>query len=342
MLRLLLLSFCSSAAILLPAAELRIALFTPAQGDAAAFRKLVNSSVIGAPAGQLERLKAALSEAKPQPTPPVTLLTDGLKGKRVESGRSGNLNTLAFADPAKRQLQILVWNTGSTRGFAELVMADAGRFFGSKRVDLRLKLLTTDEKEKQPSTDRGDHAILDGALNFGIPLPPESAALLELAPSGQLEPDETAPAVSAETDRKAAELPPGARNEFADPHFLRHRTTGMNGGVYVQFLGEFCPVSGGGLRIDAGRSLALRVLRVQGSGRFYAYYEARATESVKLVLEVNFMQRQKLLARRKLVAEPGREWQRHMGSYPIPAGTTHVNCTLTGGPAEVRGLGITK
>ena len=181
MLRLLLLSFCSSAAILLPAAELRIALFTPAQGDAAAFRKLVNSSVIGAPAGQLERLKAALSEAKPQPTPPVTLLTDGLKGKRVESGRSGNLNTLAFADPAKRQLQILVWNTGSTRGFAELVMADAGRFFGSKRVDLRLKLLTTDEKEKQPSTDRGDHAILDGALNFGIPLPPESAALLELA-----------------------------------------------------------------------------------------------------------------------------------------------------------------
>lgn len=98
MLRLLLLSFCSSAAILLPAAELRIALFTPAQGDAAAFRKLVNSSVIGAPAGQLERLKAALSEAKPQPTPPVTLLTDGLKGKRVESGRSGNLNTLAFAD----------------------------------------------------------------------------------------------------------------------------------------------------------------------------------------------------------------------------------------------------
>lgn len=78
-------------------------------------------------------------------------------------------------------------------------MADAGRFFGSKRVDLRLKLLTTDEKEKQPSTDRGDHAILDGALNFGIPLPPESAALLELAPSGQLEPDETAPAVSAET-----------------------------------------------------------------------------------------------------------------------------------------------
>ena len=116
----------------------------------------------------------------------------------------------------------------------------------------------------------------------------------------------------------------------------------MNGGVYVQFQGEFCPVSGGGLRIDAGRSLALRVLRVQGSGRFYAYYEARATESVKLVLEVNFMQRQKLLARRKLVAEPGREWQRHMGSYPIPAGTTHVNCTLTGGPAEVRGLGITK
>lgn len=78
----------------------------------------------------------------------------------------------------------------------------------------------------------------------------------------------------------------------------------MNGGVYVQFQGEFCPVSGGGLRIDAGRSLALRVLRVQGSGRFYAYYEARATESVKLVLEVNFMQRQKLLARRKLVAEP--------------------------------------
>lgn len=49
MLRLLLLSFCSSAAVLLSAAELRIALFTPAQGDAAAFRKLVNSSVIGAP-----------------------------------------------------------------------------------------------------------------------------------------------------------------------------------------------------------------------------------------------------------------------------------------------------
>lgn len=65
-------------------------------------------------------------------------------------------------------------------------MADAGRFFGSKRVDLRLKLLTTDEKEKQPSTDRGDHAILDGALNFGIPLPPESAALLELAPPDSL------------------------------------------------------------------------------------------------------------------------------------------------------------
>ena len=155
------------AAILpLFAEELHVSVFTPAQGDAAAFRKLVASSVISAPAGQLERLKGAFVLTKPKATPPVSLLTDSLAGKRVESGHCGNLNTLAFTDSSVRRLQILVWNTGSTRNFAELVIPDAGRFFGKERVDMRLKLLTTDESEEQPSTNRGDYAILNGALSF--------------------------------------------------------------------------------------------------------------------------------------------------------------------------------
>lgn len=341
MFRTLLLHSALASASLLGAAELRLSLFTPAQGDAATFRKLVNSSVIGAPAGQLERLKSALSQAEPKATPPVSLLTDSLAGRRVESGRSGNLNTLAFTDPAERRLRILVWNTGSTRGFAELVIPDAGRFFGSGRVDMRMKLLTTEEEEKQPSTDRGDYAILEGGLNLGIPLPPDSAALLELAPAGKLPADEA----DTETARPAGtqDVPPpaGARNEFSDPDFRHQRGPGMNGSVYVQFdAGRLLPE--GGISIDADHPLAMRVLRVQGSGRFHSFFDARSGQGAEVILTVNFMQRQKFLAVRKQKASPGAEWKKFSASWPIPAGTTHVNCTIQGGPAEIKGLGIIK
>ena len=345
MIRMLFLSFVPILAATLPlgAAELRVSVFTPARGDAAAFRKLVASSVIGAPAGQLERLKGAFVLAKPKATPPVSLLTDSLAGKRVESGRSGNLNTLAFTDSSARKLQILVWNTGSTRNFAELVIPDAGRFFGKERVDMRLKLLTTDESEEQPSTNRGDYAILNGALNLGVPLPPESAALVELAPAGQLPADAAAgdDAAHVRDARTEAPVPPPerARNELNDPDFRRQRKSGMNGGVYVQFQENRFPRDGG-ISIDPDHPLAMRYLLMQSSGNIHVSFDARSRVKGKLTMRVNFMQRQKYLSIRKLEAAPGAVWQTFSASYPIPAGTTHVNCTIEGGPADVKGLGL--
>ena len=110
-----------AATLPLMAAELRISVFTSAPGEAATFRELVSSSRAGTPAEQLEQLKGALLQAKPRAAAPISLLTDSLTGKRVESGCDGTLNTLAFADSVTRRLQILVWNSGQERSFAEVL-----------------------------------------------------------------------------------------------------------------------------------------------------------------------------------------------------------------------------
>lgn len=306
-----------AAALPLFAEELHVSALTPAPGDAAAFRKLVSSPAVGTPAAELERLKGALLQAKTPATEPISLLTDSLTGKRVESEQAGTLNTLAFADSVTRQLQILVWNAGSERSFAELNIPDAGRFFDSERVDMRQKRLLTDESSRVV-IDRGNYAVSDSGLSFGVPLPPGAAALIELAPPGKLS---DAEAESTPTPRTPARsgLAPGILS-------LRTGDGQLPEGVII---------------VTADHPLPMRYLpRRPGTGKLQIRFDARSRTEGELELTVNFMQRQKFLSVRKLKAAPGAEWQTFSETYPIPAGTTHVNCTMKGGPAEVTGIGM--
>ena len=304
-----------AATLPLIAAELRISVFTSAPGEAATFRELVSSSRAGTPAEQLEQLKGALLQAKPRAAAPISLLTDSLTGKRVESGCDGTLNTLAFADSVTRRLQILVWNSGQERSFAELNIPDAGRFFDSDRVDMRQKRLGADGSSRA-AIDRGNYAVSDSGVSFGVPLPPGAAALVELAPPGKL------------SDAEAESAPPTPARLGLAPGILSLRT------------GEG-QLSAGAIIVTADHPLPMRyLLHRPGSGKLQIRFDARSRAKGELELTVNFMQRQKFLSVRKLKAAPGAEWRTFSETYPIPAGTTHVNCTMEGGPAEVKGLGI--
>lgn len=161
----------------LAAAELRVAPFTPGPGNAAVFRKLLGESA-ETPAGRLERLKPVFAKAKPEK---VTLsqLTAKLEGKQVESSRSGTVNSLAFAVPEKRKIQLLVWNSGSKSDDATLTVTDADRFFGTKQVSLHSRILTV---QRDLNVTEKRRKIGGSALTFKVPLPPGSAALVELLP----------------------------------------------------------------------------------------------------------------------------------------------------------------
>lgn len=50
--------------------------------------------------------------------------------------------------------------------------------------------------------------------------------------------------------------------------------------------------------------------------------------------------RQRFLVVRSFTVSAGPEWKPYSERYPIPAGTTHVSCKASGGPAEIRALGL--
>jgi len=268
----------------LAAAELDVAPFKPAPGDAAAFRNLAGGTADETPAARLDRLKTAFDGKKPE-KPSLLPLLDRLEGGRIESGRAGNVNSVAFADPEKRRIQLLLWNSGGAPDFARLKVSDAERFFGAARMDRALRL-PDPASGTPPETVHEKLTVADGTLTFEVGLPPGAAALVELLPDG------------TEAD-----------------------TT---------------------VRVDAKNPLTLRIPQIPGSGHFHVGFEARAESPAAVTLEVIFMRRQRFLAVRNLIVTVGGEWKLYRESYPIPAGTTHVVCKVTGGPAEIRALGPRK
>jgi len=264
----------------LAAAELGVAPFTPAPGDAATLRKLAGPAVEN-PAVRHEQWKTALSGPAPE-TPPLFALLDLLEGGRIESGCAGAVNSLAFADPGKRKLQILLWNTGAESETAGLAVSDADRFFLTGQVSRSLRQLLPG-MTKQPEAEFAKSAVSNARLTFDVSLPPGAAVLVELQPEG------AAPTA---------------------------------------------------VRIDANHTLTLRIPQVPGSGHLRFGFETRAESPAPVTLEVVFMRRQRFLAIRKFTVTAGTEWKPYSERYPIPAGTTHVTCKASGGPAEIRSLGL--
>jgi len=220
----------------------------------------------------------------PVPGDAATLraMIDLLEGGRVESETTGAVNSLAFADPGKRQLQILLWNTGTKDETARMTIPDADQFFQAADLARSLRLLRPGATEL-PEAERAELTFSGTSLRLEIPLPPGAAALVELRPKG--------------TEEKT-------------------------------------------YRIDTDRTLTLRIPGVPGSGHLRIGFETRAESPAPVTLEVSFMRRQRFLAVRKFTVTAGTEWKPYSERYPIPAGTTHVNCKVSGGPAEIRSLGL--
>lgn len=225
-----------------------------------------------------------VTPSTPAPGDAATLraLADLLEGGRVASGTAGAVNSLAFADPDKRKLQILLWNTGGKDESAGVTIPGADRFFRAPDVNRSLRLLLPGATGL-PEAVQGKLTLSGTFVKLEVPLPPGAAALVELQPED------------------AAEKP---------------------------------------VNIDANRSHALRIPRVPGSGHLRIGFETRADSPAAVTLEVIFMRRQRFLAVRSFTVSAGPEWKPYSERYPIPAGTTHVTCKVSGGPAEIRALGL--
>ena len=180
-------AFCLlSLFLLLPvaAAELRVDPFTPGPGDAAAFRQLAGEPEEGTPARRLEQLKSVFSEVPREKKPGLAQLTGRLEGKRIGADCTKTVNSLAFAAPEKRELRILVWNSGRESAEVNLAVAGADRFFGVKPVRIDIRILTS---ARDLYVTEKKTAVSGQALKFGIPLAPGSAALAEVRPEEKTE-----------------------------------------------------------------------------------------------------------------------------------------------------------
>ncbi|MBS1370215.1 MAG: hypothetical protein HPZ91_09710 [Lentisphaeria bacterium] len=308
----------------------------------------------------------AYGKAYPKAAYNLFRMVSMLNGTRVESTRSGAVNSFAAAEPAAKTLRILAWNFGARipengppvetaiAATPEIMVSRAAEFFGTARVKMTRYLLSrdtgnayqvwkgggalADENTVLPVSDRGEFSILNNELRFGLGFPPNSVSLIELEGAGEGPADAAVrpAAVSPrETPRaeEAAELP---GNLFADPGFLRQSGSGKNGAVYVNAGKELARLAGGGIRIDGAHSLTMQAPKPERKEIRFSV-EARGAESGgPLLLQINCMAGKRLISSHPRQVRPDAEWKPFRLSVPVPEECTHAFLLVSGGPAELR------
>lgn len=300
-------------------------------------------------------------------------MVSALEGRRVESTRSGTLNSFAAADPATGKLRILVWNFGAripenglpletaAAETAAVTIIDAGKFFGSDKIRMSRRLISRDtgnacqiwrdgksltaENTALPVTDTGEFQLLGNDLQFGLLFPSNSVGLIELERvDGASLPPPAAVEKPAPLPEKAKtpQLPPTApsavQNAFADPDFLRQTASGKNGTVYVNAEGGLERLPEGGIRIDSAHRLTMQPQTPKPGETIVFGLNVRGNAESVLTLQINFMSAKKMLSSPRRQVRLTSDWQPGELTATVPAECDRIFLLLSGGPAEVKGL----